>query len=252
MGSTQPLEGRVALVTGSSRGIGRAAARALAFEGAAVVLHGRSAQEQLDRQAAELATETGRDVLAIAADLADPAAIGPCLQRIFARFKRLDILVNNAGVMQDALLGMISQELVLKNFAVNTFAPLHLIQQSARLMARSGGGSVVNITSIIGTRGFAGQAVYSASKAALIGLTLSAAKELAPKKIRVNAVAPGLIRTDLLRDVPEEKLREREASIGLGRAGTPEDVAGAIVFLASDASAYITGQVLGVDGGMQL
>jgi 3-oxoacyl-[acyl-carrier protein] reductase len=145
---------------------------------------------------------------------------------------------------------MVSEQQLQRVFATNTFGFIYCAQYAARLMARGNGGSIVSVSSIIGTNGNGGQSVYGGSKAAVIGITKSLAKELAPKNIRVNAVAPGLIDTDMSRSLPREKYDERLNSIAMGRAGTAEDVANAIVFLASDLSTYITGQVLGVDGGM--
>jgi 3-oxoacyl-[acyl-carrier protein] reductase len=160
------------------------------------------------------------------------------------------VLVNNAGILQDALLGMIPDAMIRQTIDVNTVGPIYHVQEASRLMARNKSGSIINVTSIIGRFGNEGQAVYGASKAALIGLTLSAAKELARHNIRVNAVAPGFINTDMVKQLTEQKYGERMKSIKMGRIGEPEDVANAILFLASDLSSYVTGQVLGVDGGM--
>ena len=186
----------------------------------------------------------------VVGDVADPAAVKGFYQEIFQRHRRLDVLVNNAGVLDDALLGMIPDATVERTFSVNTLGALRNLQAAARLMVRNRSGSIINMTSIIGVRGNEGQAVYSASKAARIGLTLSAAKELAPHNIRVNAVAPGFIDTDMTRALPREKFEERVRSVKMGRIGTPQDIANAVLFLASDLSGYITGQILGVDGGM--
>ncbi|HEY8584415.1 MAG TPA: SDR family NAD(P)-dependent oxidoreductase [Capillimicrobium sp.] len=230
----------VALVTGSTRGIGLAAARRLAEDGFTVLVNGTDAQAA-EARAAELGGE------ALPFDVSDADAVDAAVRAIFARHKRLDVLVNNAGVLEDALLGMIKPD---RTFAVNTMGVLNTMQASARLMARGGGGSIVNVASIIGVTGNTGQVAYAGSKAAVIGMTRSAAKELAPKQVRVNAVAPGFIDTDMTRAMPQEIFDERVASVGLGRAGTPEEVADAIAWLASERSRYVTGQVLGVDGGM--
>ena len=192
----------------------------------------------------------GAEAAVVVGDVADPAAVKGFYQEIFQRHRRLDVLVNNAGVLEDALLGMIPDATIERTFSVNTLGALRNLQAAARLMVRNRSGSIINMTSIIGVRGNEGQAVYSASKAALIGLTLSAAKELAPHNIRVNAVAPGFIDTDMTRALPREKFEERVRSVKMGRIGTPQDIANAVLFLASDLSAYITGQILGVDGGM--
>jgi 3-oxoacyl-[acyl-carrier protein] reductase len=243
------LEGNVAFVTGSTRGIGWAVARTLALHGASVILNGR-ARERLEERSTELAAETGRPVDVLVGDVGDPATVKGWYQQIFKAHRKLDVLVNNAGILEDALLGMIPDDLVTRTFSVNVVGAIHNLQGAARLMSRNGRGSIVNLASIIGVRGNEGQSVYGASKAAVIGLTLSASKELAPRNIRVNAVAPGFIDTDMTRALPREKFEERVRSVKMGRIGLPEDVANAVLFLASDLSTYVTGQVLGVDGGM--
>lgn len=237
------------MVTGGTRGIGRASAELLAAHGASVVVVGRSDLGSAAQVAADLAATHGHPALALVADAADSAAIREVYRRVRADFGRLDILVNNAGVLSDALVGMLSDELIDGTLAINTAGPMHHLQGAARLMRKTGG-SIVNLTSIIGRNGNAGQVVYSASKAAIIGMTYSAAKELAPSGIRVNAVAPGFIDTDMTRSIPPDKYAERVASIKMGRVGSAEDVARAVLYLASDLSSYVTGQVLGVDGGM--
>jgi 3-oxoacyl-[acyl-carrier protein] reductase len=244
------LSEKVAFVTGSTRGIGWEAARMLARNGAAVILNGRSDRTVLDRRVSEIRDEFGVAAAGILADASDIEAVRGCYREIFQQFKRLDVLVNNAGIMEGALLGMITGELVKRNFESNTFGAIYHLQEAARLMMRRKAGSIINLTSILGRVGSEGQAVYAASKAAIIGLTLSAAKELAPKNLRVNAIAPGFIETDMVANLPEKARQDRLANIRMGRAGTAEDVAGSILFFASDHSAYVTGQVLGVDGGM--
>jgi 3-oxoacyl-[acyl-carrier protein] reductase len=244
------LDGRIAFVTGSTRGIGWASACALARAGATVVLNGRSDEARLYARVAELKAMEAGDHWGVLCDVGDPAAVRGCYRSLFERFRRLDVLVNNAGILQDALLGMISDEVAATTFAVNALGPLYNLQEASRLMARHRSGSIINVASIIGVTGNTGQSAYGASKAAVIGLTRSAAKELAPKNVRVNAVAPGFIQTDMTSQLPKAKFDERVASIGMKRVGLPEDVAQVILFLASDRSAYVTGQVIGVDGGM--
>jgi 3-oxoacyl-[acyl-carrier protein] reductase len=250
MESSLSLNGKVAFITGSTRGIGWAIARLLARHGAAVVLNGHSNPEFVDRRAAEIRAEFSVPCIGFCSDVAEPESVKACYQGIFKSFKRLDVLVNNAGILQDALLGMIPDSVIRRTMEVNTIGPIYHLQEGSRLMARHRSGSIINMTSIVGRNGNDGQAVYSASKAALIGLTLSAAKELAPHNIRVNAVAPGFINTDMVKQLTPQKFDQRMKSIKIGRIGEPEDVANAILFLASELSSYITGQVLGVDGGM--
>jgi len=244
------MEGKVALITGSTRGIGWATAQAFAKEGCAVILNGHSSQELLDQRVAEIGERFGVKCLGFCSDVSDAVSVKACYAAIFKEFKRLDVLVNNAGIMQDSLLGMIPEPLIRRSLEVNVLGPILHLQEASRLMGRNRGGSIINLTSIIGDKGKEGQVVYSATKAALMGMTRSAAKELAPKGIRVNAVAPGFIQTDLLKDLPAQKLTEAIAGIRMGRAGEPADVARVILFLASDAASYVTGQILGVDGGM--
>ncbi|MBR1740289.1 MAG: SDR family oxidoreductase, partial [Lachnospiraceae bacterium] len=178
----------------------------------------------------------------------DTARIRKELQNIQKECGKLDVLVNNAGIMKDALIGMISNDLMQNIFETNVFASINLIQYASRLMKRNSSGSIINFASIVGVQGNKGQMVYSASKGAVIAMTKTAAKELAPFHIRVNAVAPGMIDTDMFRSIGEEHIAEHLANIGMGRLGKPKDVANACLFLASDLSEYVTGQILGIDG----
>lgn len=243
------LHGKVCMITGASRGIGWATAEVFAQNGATLVLTARSG-ELLEQRRQSIQERFGTPVSVIAADACDSSAVQASYMEIYRQHKRLDVLVSNAGVMQDAVLGMISNDLISSVLQTNVAGSLLHLQAAARLMMRSGGGSIVQLTSIIGRLGKEGQSVYAASKAAVIGMTLAAAKELAPKGIRVNAVAPGMIDTDMTRQLPEEKHRAAVSSIRLGRIGQPVEVANTILFLASDLASYVTGQVVGVDGGM--
>lgn len=243
------LQEKICFITGSTRGIGWATAKLFAANGATVVLNGRANRDLLDARVKELES-SGASCWGVLADASDASAVAGCYREIFARHRRLDVLVNNAGIFQGALLGTIAAPMMRCMFDTNALGPLLHLQEAARMMARKNSGSIINVSSIVGRVGFEGQTLYAASKAAVIGMTLAAAKELAPKMIRVNAVAPGFIETEMTRALPEDKLRAAAGSIKMGRAGTPEDVAAPILFLASDLSRYVTGQVLGVDGGM--
>jgi 3-oxoacyl-[acyl-carrier protein] reductase len=236
---------RIALITGATGGIGRAIAQKLAADGHRVVLAGRNAEALT-----ALAAEIGAQAETLCYELRQ--ATSAALQGFARQYKRLDVLVNAAGVMLDAPLGMISSAAIEETLQTNLIASLNHLQYAARLMSKQGNGSIINLASIVGVAGSANQTLYAASKAAVIGATKSAAKELAPKGIRVNAVAPGFIDTRLTEKYSPEVRTRILGQIGMGRAGTPEDVAELVAFLASDASRYITGQVIGVDGGMVL
>lgn len=243
------LDGKIALVTGASSGIGEAIARAYARAGATVVLTARRA-EKLQDVAAAIKAETGREALALTGDVTRESEVLSLYKDIHKRFGRLDILAANAGQLADGLLGMISQQNITDLLAVNTIGVLNHVQAAARLMRRSGGGSIIITSSIIGRTGNQGQAAYAASKAGALGLMMSAAKELGRDNIRVNALAPGFIETAMTSHLGEDIRAERLKGIALGRTGTPEDVADVALFLASDLSRYVSGQVIGVDGCM--
>ncbi|MEV6829128.1 glucose 1-dehydrogenase [Amycolatopsis sp. NPDC051102] len=239
------LSGRVALVTGGTRGIGLATARALAEAGATVVLTGRD-----EARAKEAAASVGASGLAL--DVTDAKAVSSLVRGVAKEHGKLDIVVANAGIMEDALLGMIKEELVDTTLSTNVAGTLHTVQAAARAMMRKKSGAIVVLASIVGEYGSAGQTVYAASKAAVANIARSAAKELGRSGIRVNAVAPGVIETDLTAGLSEDAKEENAGKTPLGRLGRPEEVANAIRFLVSDDASFITGQVLGIDGGLVL
>ncbi|MCX4051007.1 MULTISPECIES: SDR family NAD(P)-dependent oxidoreductase [Aeromonas] len=243
------LSGKSALITGAGRGIGRAVAERFAAEGATLFLAVRNIEQGM-LLAGELQAKHGIDCHALSCDVSDADSVKTLFRELFSHSKTLDVLVNNAGVLDDALIGMVTPAQVERTFASNSFSVLYCSQYAARMMQRAGGGSIINLASIIGRVGNAGQAVYGGSKAAVIGITQSLAKELAPQQIRVNAIAPGFIDTDMAHSLPDDKFQQRLQSIAMGRIGSADEVAKVALFLASELSSYVTGQVIGVDGGM--
>jgi len=241
------LNKKVALITGASRGIGLATAKLFAKSGAFVYANARTIG-CLDTFVAELENKCGVTVIPLYFDVTDSDGVKAAFTRIKKEQGRLDILVNNAGILKDALIGMISGDMIRETFEVNVFAVAELIQYASKLMKKQNSGSIINLSSIVGIRGNRGQLAYSASKGAIISMSKTAAKELAEYNIRVNAIAPGMIDTDMFHSIGEEHVKERVAGIGMKRLGTPEDIANVCLFLASDLSVYLTGQVLGVDG----
>lgn len=244
------LGGKVAIITGASRGIGRAVAELFASSGATLILNGQQRDEATEAWTRAVSEAHAVPVTWLEGDISKSETSASLVKIAYEKHRRLDIYVNNAGVLIDGLIGMVPDRHLHRTIDVNLTGVLFGIQAAARLMKRGGGGSIVNMSSIIGRFGNKGQLVYAASKAGVIGATLAAAKELAPDKIRVNAIAPGFIDTDMSRQISKDHYRERIASIGLGRIGQPDDIAKVVLFLASDLSSYVTGQVIGVDGGM--
>lgn len=239
------LKDKVVLITGSNRGIGRGILECFLENGAIVYAVSRFADAF-----EEILIKDSGTLIPCYLDITDKNAVRDLFSQIKSTHNRLDVLVNNAGVMQDALLGMITQEQMEKTFSVNVFSMILLMQYSVKFMGRQKSGSIINLTSIMGIQGNAGQIVYSASKGAVISMTKSAAKELAPMNIRVNAIAPGIIKTDLLNTLSDQKMEQSLLKVGMGRIGTPYDVAQTALYLASDMSEYVSGQIIGVDGVM--
>jgi 3-oxoacyl-[acyl-carrier protein] reductase len=244
------LADRVSLVTGASRGIGRAIARALAAEGATVVLGARD-PIRLAEAVAEIAGEGGR-AEAVSLDVADRASVEAAVAGILRTHGRLDHLVNNAGITRDNLLLRMKAEEWEAVLATNLSGVFHCTQAALRPMLKQRSGRIVSVTSVVGLTGNAGQANYAASKAGILGFTKSVAREVASRSITVNAVAPGFIETDMTAAMTDKARGAVVAAIPMGRVGRPEDVAAAVTFLVSEAAAYITGQVLGVDGGFHM
>lgn len=245
------LYGKVALVTGAGRGIGNKTAERFAEEGAIVYATDRM-EGALDDFAVEIAQKYETSIIPLYFDVTDEGAAKKAIMQIKKEQGKLDVLVNNAGIMRDNVIGMIGTKLLQDVFDVNVFSVINMIQFANKLMSKQNSGSIINISSIVGVEGATGQLVYSASKGAVASLTKAAAKELAPNGIRVNAVAPGLINTDLFRAIGEKKIEENLARVRMGRLGEPVDVANVILFLASDLSSYVTGEIIGIDGGAQV
>ena len=239
------LENKVAVVTGAGRGIGKAIAVRLAGEGARVACCGRTLAN---------AESTAREVggTAYAVDVADAKQVGETCEKILKDFGRVDILVNNAGVTRDQLLMRMSDEDWDAVLGTNLKGAFNFTKSLSRSMLKQRSGRIINISSIIGLTGNAGQSNYAASKAGLIGFTKSVARELASRGITANAVAPGFIVTDMTQALSAEMQEQLKQRIALGRLGTAEDVANVVLFLASDLAGYVTGQVVTVDGGMTM
>lgn len=242
---------RTAFITGGSRGIGRAVVRRLAAEGYAVGIDCLQARRQAEELAEEIRAQGGR-ALAVQADVADRAAITAAIAQVEAALGPVSLLVNNAGIARQHQFQDIGEDFWRRIFAVNVDGAFHTIQAVLPPMIHEKAGCIVNISSIWGLRGASCEAAYSATKAAIIGLTRSLAMELAPSGIRVNCVAPGVIRTDMVEVLGQETLQSLAEETPMGRLGTPEDIAAAVAFLAGESAGFITGQVLTADGGFIL
>lgn len=243
------LRGKTALITGCDQGIGLCICKEFVSEGA--VVYANVLRESSKEKVLEECSSLQGEVIPVCFDVTDKQLVMDCVKIIKKEQDRLDILVNNAGVKKDGLLEMIDDVSMDWMFAVNVIGVVHMTQVALKLMKRSPeGGSIVNVSSIVGLRGNVGQSIYGATKGAVASLTKSWAKELAPNKIRVNAVAPGSIDTDMFYTMSDEAIQKSISAIGMKRLGKPEEVAKAALFLASDLSSYVTGEIIGVNGGL--
>jgi 3-oxoacyl-[acyl-carrier protein] reductase len=243
------LTGRSAVVTGGSRGIGRAIVLRLAQQGADVTFSYKG-NATAAAETAEAVGALGRQAIAHQGDVTDPAAAESLVRAALEAHGKVDILVNNAGVTRDDLIMRMSLDAWREVLETNLFGAFYAIKAVTRPMLKAKSGRIITITSVSGQAGQTGQANYSAAKAGLIGLTKATARELASRGITANAIAPGFVLTELTQDLPETLMAQITAATPLGRFGTPEEIANAVAFLASDEAAYITGQVLAVDGGL--
>ena len=241
------LDQKICIVTGAGGGIGSVICKLYIEEGAAAVIAVDLSAESVE--AWKAGDPAWDKVIPYAANICSEQEVKNLVQNVKKNYGRIDVLVNAAGIEFNEKIGMISYSNMEKTFMVNVFGLIELSQYASRVMSRQKSGSIVNIASVVGVRGNPGQSVYSASKGAVISFTKSCAKELAPMGIRVNAIAPGLTDTPMIRKTSEEGLQSRISRISLGRMATPEDIANAAVYLASDKAGFVTGHVLNVDGG---
>ena len=245
------LTGKIALVTGAGRGIGREIALTLAKNGATVIVNYNGSKASADEVVAEI-EKNGGSAEAMQCNVSDFAASEEFVKQVLAKYKKVDILVNNAGVTRDNLIMRMSEDDYDAVLDTNLKGAFNMIRHLSRSFIKQRGGKIINISSVSGVLGNAGQANYSASKAGLIGLTKSVAREFASRGINVNAVAPGFIDTDMTKNMTEEAKKELNGMIPMGKMGSTKDIAELVMFLAGDNANYITGQVICVDGGMAI
>ena len=245
------LSGKIALVTGASRGIGKETAITLASYGATVIVNYNGSKDKAS-EVVDIIKENGGEALAYGCNVSDYNAVEAMMKDLIAQFGRIDILVNNAGITKDGLLMKMSEADYDAVLDINLKGTFNCIKHISRQMLKQKGGRIINLSSVVGVYGNAGQVNYSASKAGVIGITKSVAKELGSRGISVNAVAPGFIVTEMTDAMPEEAKKQVSDRIAMKKLGSTKDVAEAVAFLASDKAAYITGQVICVDGGMSI
>ncbi|MDR1922039.1 MAG: SDR family oxidoreductase [Candidatus Adiutrix sp.] len=245
------LKGKTAIITGAARGIGRATLAAFAAEGADIYAHARAETPEFLADMREVAAGSGVDIRPLCFDLTDPRAMKAVVKNLTIEKRPIDVLVNNAGVSHNALFQMTDEETLRRQFEVNFFALFFFTQYISKLMVRRKSGVIINVASTAGLDGNPGKSAYGPSKAAVIALTKSIAAELGGYGVRANCIAPGVTATDMLKTLPARALEEAINSAALRRTGLPAEIAAAAVFLASDLSGYITGQVIRVDGGLK-
>ena len=242
------LKDKTVLITGASRGIGKMTASLFAKEGANLILLARNLNNLLDLKR-ELTSEFNISVDVFSCDVSNQGQVKATFVELRNNKIKIDCVVNNAGIMKDAMLGMATEELMHEIYNINVFGSMFISQNAAKFMIKNRNGSIINLSSIVGVNGNKGQTIYASSKAAIVGFTKSLSKELASFGIRVNAIAPGFIATDMTASMDIKFYEKNKSMIGMGRIGKPEDIAKVALFLASDLSEYVTGQIIGVDGG---
>ena len=245
------LEGKICLITGTNKGIGQAIAEAFAKAGAIVYAHARES-EGMENWASQLAKENNTKVVPVYFDVTDFENAKKEVMQIKSQEGRIDVLVNNAGMVTYEMIPMVQMDTFRKMYEINVMGTFHLLQLISRIMSRQKSGSIINMASIVGDKGSKGQVSYATTKGAVIAMTKSAAKELASSNIRVNAIAPGMVATERLKTVMEQSFKDKINQIGMQRLAEPSEIAEVCVFLGSDMSTYVTGQIIGVDGSTEI